>query len=168
MNNEILLRKACIEDFEAIVTMFKNAVEVMDSNGIYQWDSIYPSEDIIRKDLLSNQMYLGTMNNRIVSSFVLNQDYDKEYSNGNWRYKDASFYVIHRLCVNSAFQGMGVGSRTMQLIENLLRNKQIETIRLDAFSLNPIALKMYEKLGYNRVGEVNWRKGLFYLFEKKI
>ena len=56
----------------------------------------------------------------------------------------------------------------MQLIEDILRTRGIETIRLDAFSLNPIALKMYEKLGYQRVGEVTWRKGLFYLFEKKI
>ena len=26
---------------------------------------------------------------------------------------------------------------------------------------------MYEKLGYKKVGEANWRKGLFYLYEKK-
>jgi predicted GNAT family acetyltransferase len=39
---------------------------------------------------------------------------------------------------------------------------------LDAFSLNPFALRLYEKIGYVRVGEANWRKGLFYLYEKKI
>ena len=29
-------------------------------------------------------------------------------------------------------------------------------------------MKMYEKLGYVNVGEANWRKGKFYLLEKKI
>lgn len=53
-------------------------------------------------------------------------------------------------------------------IENELRKKNIETIRLDAFSENIYAIKMYEKLGYVNVGEANWRKGKFYLLEKKI
>ena len=53
-------------------------------------------------------------------------------------------------------------------IENELKNKNIETIRLDAFSENIYAIKMYEKLGYVNVGEANWRKGKFYLLEKKI
>ncbi|MDP4147194.1 MAG: GNAT family N-acetyltransferase, partial [Bacillota bacterium] len=39
---------------------------------------------------------------------------------------------------------------------------------LDVFSLNPFALKMYYKQGYIKVGEVNWRKGKFYLMEKKL
>ena len=39
-------------------------------------------------------------------------------------------------------------------------------IRLDAFSKNPFALKMYIALGYTVVGEARWRKGLFYLMEK--
>ncbi len=113
-------------------------------------------------------MYLGEIDDQIASVFVLNQDCDEEYKNGNWQYTGCSYYVVHRLCVNPVFQGKGVGSGTMLMIEKLLREKGIETIRLDAFSLNPAALRMYEKLGYKKVGEVIWRKGLFYLFEKKI
>ena len=56
----------------------------------------------------------------------------------------------------------------MRLIEEFLKGEGIETIRVDAFSLNPFALKMYEKAGYSKVGEANWWKGLFYLFEKLI
>ena len=56
----------------------------------------------------------------------------------------------------------------MLKIEKLLRDRGIETIRLDAYSLNPAALRMYDKLGYKKVGKAVWRKGLFYLFEKKI
>ncbi len=50
----------------------------------------------------------------------------------------------------------------------MLRDRGIESVRLDAFSLNPYALRMYEGLGYKKVGEANWRKGLFYLFEKNL
>jgi ribosomal protein S18 acetylase RimI-like enzyme len=44
----------------------------------------------------------------------------------------------------------------------------IDTIRLDVFTLNPYALKMYEKSGYIKVGFAHWRKGEFYLMEKKV
>lgn len=168
MNNEIILRKANHEDLETVLNIFKDAIAVMDSNGIHQWDAIYPNEEIINKDISKNHMFLGVFRNEIASVLVLNQDYDKEYIYGDWKYKEAPFFVVHRLCVNPTFQGKGIGTMTMLLAEELLRNSGIEAIRLDAYSLNPIALKMYEKLGYKKVGEVNWRKGLFYLYEKKI
>ncbi|HAK41980.1 MAG TPA: GNAT family N-acetyltransferase, partial [Clostridium sp.] len=116
---------------------------------------------ILMQDILKNQMFLGEIDSKIASIFVLNQEYDEEYNNMNWQYKDMSFFIIHRLCVNPKFQNQRIGTKTMLLIEELLRSEGIETIRLDAFSLNPFALKMYEKLGYTKVGEVNWRKGLF-------
>jgi ribosomal protein S18 acetylase RimI-like enzyme len=168
MSRELLLRKANLEDLNNVINIYKNAIEVMEDNGIHQWDNIYPNEEILNEDILSNHMFLCELENQIASVFVLNQDCDEEYTNGTWQYKEASFFVIHRLCVNPVFQGKGIGTRTMLLIEKFLRNKNIETIRLDAYSLNPIALKMYEQLGYKRVGEANWRKGLFYLYEKKI
>lgn len=113
-------------------------------------------------------MFLGEIDSKIASIFVLDKEYDEEYNNMNWQYKDMSFFIIHRLCVNPKFQNQRIGTKTMLLIEELLRSEGIEAIRLDAFSLNPFALKMYEKLGYTKVGEVSWRKGLFYLYEKKI
>lgn len=76
--------------------------------------------------------------------------------------------MIHRLCVNPKFQKRGIGTRTLQYIENQVKDQGIETIRLDVFTLNPYALRLYEKLGYNKVGYANWRKGRFQLMEKRL
>ena len=76
--------------------------------------------------------------------------------------------VLHRLCINTKYQNKGFGPRTMLYIEKYLKNKGIDSIRLDAFSKNSIALRLYNKLGYKIVGEANWRKGLFYLFKKTL
>jgi len=168
MNFEIVVRKANLKDINIVLDIFKNAINVMNANGIFQWDDIYPNKDILNKDIENGQLFLGESGNEIVSAFVLNQEYDEEYENGNWYYKQSTFAVIHRFCVNTNFQNMGIGTKTMNIIEEMLRNNDIETIRLDAFSLNPYTLKMYEKLGYVNVGEANWRKGLFYLLEKKL
>lgn len=168
MSKKIVIRNAVLEELDLIADIYGKAVEKMNHTGIFQWDDIYPDREILQKDILNKHMFVGEIEGRIASVFVLNQECDEEYRDGAWQYRKASFYILHRLCVNPDFQGKGVGAATMELIEGILQKKGIETIRLDAFSLNPIALAMYHKLGYKKVGEVNWRKGLFYLFEKKI
>lgn len=168
MNKDLTLRKADHNDLDAVADLFTKAIQTMNDKGIHQWDDIYPSKDILEQDIADGTMYLALIEDRIVSVFVLNRKYDSEYDDGAWEYKDASFYVVHRLCVNPELQGKGIGKRTMLLIEDILREKGIETIRLDAFSQNPVAVRMYESLGYKKTGEAHWRKGLFYLYEKKL
>lgn len=168
MSIKLILRIATIEDLDQVDKIYKNAIQVMDSNEINQWDNIYPNKEILKEDILKGEMFLGVMDNKIACAFVLNSDYDEEYNNGNWKYRNESFSIVHRLCVNSAFRNQGIGTQSMMLIEKMLRKDGKESIRLDAFSLNPFALRLYEKIGYVRVGEAKWRKGLFYLYEKKI
>lgn len=148
--------------------MYKNAIAHMNEIGIPQWDEIYPSEEFIREDIDLDEMVIGLSDDRVVCAFTVNQDCDEQYENGDWRYPDLSFSVIHRLCVDPNYQGRGVGSQILHYIEDTLRSETIESIRLDAFSQNPIALRLYAKHGYNKVGEVTFRKGVFYLFEKKL
>ena len=74
--------------------------------------------------------------------------------------------MIHRLCVNPAFQNDGIGRSTMKWIEDVVSAKGIQAIRLDTFCENPIAIRLYESLGYQKVGYVHWRKGKFVLMEK--
>ena len=95
-----------------------------------------------------------------------NQETDEEYANGN--FEDDNYAVVHRLCVDPEYQNQKIGYRTMMMIESLLKEQGISSIRLDAFSKNPFSLKMYEKLGYKNIGSAQWRKGLFYLYEKKL
>lgn len=162
------IRKAELEDLNIIIDIFKNAINTMNDNDIHQWDEIYPTNTILEQDILKKQMYIGIKDNTVVSVLVINNEFDEQYKNGNWKYDNESFAVVHRLCVNPVCQNQKIGNNTIILIEELLRKEGIQSIRLDAFSLNPYALKMYETLGYQKVGEANFRKGLFYLLEKKL
>lgn len=167
-DKDIMFRRAEEKDLVLIHQVYKKAIKALELKGIYQWDSIYPSEGDIWNDILSSQMFVGEVDGKIAAAFTINQDYDPEYQEGNWQFKDASYFVIHRLCVNPEVQGYGIGKKTVLFIEDMLSAKGIETIRLDAFSQNPISVKLYEGLGFKKAGEVHWRKGLFYLYEKKL
>lgn len=162
------IRKAELVDLNIIIDIFKNAINEMNDNNIPQWDEIYPTSEILKEDILKKEMYVGIKGDTIVSVLVANDEFDEQYKNGNWKYADKSFAVVHRLCVNPIYQNQKIGQTTMNMIEEILKKEGIESIRLDVFSLNPYALKMYEALGYQKVGETHWRKGLFYLLEKKL
>lgn len=162
------IKKAELEDLNIIISIFRNAINAMNDNNINQWDEIYPTNTNLEQDILNKQMYVGIKDDEIVSAVVINNEFEEEYKNGNWRYENERFAVVHRLCVNPIHQNKKIGKDTMIKIEELLKIEGIQSIRLDAFSLNPYALQMYETLGYQKVGEVNWRKGLFYLLEKKL
>ena len=162
------IRKAELMDIGKVIVIYKNAIKAMIDSNLDQWDDIYPAIKILEQDITANQMYVGIIDDKIVSAVVANTEFDEEYKNGRWKYDNKNFAVIHRLCVNPAYQNKKVGRNTMILIEELLKKEGVQSIRLDAFSLNPYALKLYESLGYQKVGEATWRKGLFYLFEKKL
>lgn len=163
---QIEYRIACMEDLQEVYNLVKSAIDTMIQQNIFQWDEIYPDEEVLREDILKKQLYVGIVDKQIAVIYVLNQECDEAYQNGTWRFTNEPFYVIHRLCVNPAFQNQGVGRTTMLHIEEELLSKGIKAIRLDAFTQNPFSLKLYDRLGYSRVGYADWRKGKFHLMEK--
>ena len=52
--------------------------------------------------------------------------------------------------------------------EERARELGFRTLRLDAFTENPAAVRLYDRLGYRRAGFVRLRKGLFHVFEKAL
>lgn len=160
-------RRAVAKEYPQIRQMYKAAIRAMGDSGIYQWDDIYPSEEIL-DDIENEEMYIGLLDGIIAITFTLNRQHNEEYENGRWVYKGQRFLVVHRVCVNPELQNTGIATQTMRYIEEKLKKEGYESIRLDAFSKNPPALRLYENSGYSKVGEIHLRKGLFYLFEKQL
>lgn len=159
-------RKATLDDLEEIYALVSYAVDDLIRKEILQWDEIYPTKEDFRDDINKNQLYVGLTDNQIAVVYALNQESDKEYQNGNWKYPVRPYYVVHRLCVHPNFQHRGIAKHTLLHIEAELLQNDIHAIRLDAFSNNPFSLKLYDSLQYSRVGYADWRKGRFYLMEK--
>lgn len=165
---DIYFKQAEHEELDRIAEIFQAATEYMNQNGILQWDEIYPDKEILSQDIIKNQLFVGMADEEIVTAYVLNQDEHMQYENGNWEYPEDSYYILHRLCVNPQCQNMGIGTLTVEYIENKLQSEGIQSLRLDAFTQNPYALRMYEKLGYKTVGYAYYRKGKFCLMEKHL
>lgn len=165
---EYTFRKAVMQDFKEISLLYRAAVARMVEDGIFQWDEIYPSDEVLLEDILQEKMFLLAAEDRIAACITVNEEQEEAYLTGSWLYKEGRTAVIHRLCVHPDFQGRGIGKSTMQYAETMIKSCGYDMIRLDAFSQNLSAMKLYEGLGFRYAGEVNFRKGLFYLMEKAL
>ena len=165
----MVFRKAALSELEKIFALYCRAAADLKKRGIDQWDEHYPNREILREDIHKGEMFVGVdADGKFVSAFVLNQETDEDYQNGDWQYPAAQYWVAHRLCVDPCCQGTGIGRETMNQMEKLAAEYGGETVRLDVFSQNLRAFHLYEKLGYQTVGSVAWRKGKFYLMEKRL
>ena len=60
-----------------------------------------------------------------------------------------------------------IGASYLQLpLIRKAKDMGYDAIRLDVFSLNPYARRLYEKNGFIKRGHAHWHMGEFYLMEK--
>jgi ribosomal protein S18 acetylase RimI-like enzyme len=163
---EEIFRRAKAADFDAIAALYEKAVSSLRSKQIDQWDESYPDRKTLRADIRKRQMFVLTHDRQIVAAVVLNHKQHELYKTVRWAYGRPA--VLHRLCVHPEHQHFGIGRATVVCAERLLRKKRRRSVRLDAFLQNPAALRLYESLGYVRVGLVHFRKGEFGLYEKSL
>ena len=160
------------QDIDSICNLIKSAIAEMERNNIHQWDEIYPAKEDFLDDISKRTLYVGTTGDSIPGTiavvYAINKDADEQYQNGTWDYPDSNYSIIHRLCVNPEYQNRGLAKETLTHIEDTLRDSGTETIRLDVFTDNPFALKLYRKNGYKETGTAHWRKGTFLLMEKHL
>ncbi len=161
-------RTADITDLDDVCLLIHQATENMDRQNIHQWDCEYPNREVLREDIEKGQLYIGSVNEKTAVIYVLNHVFDEIYKNGQWRLPSKPFCIIHRLCVAPAFQNQGIAKSAIKHIEEYAVSHGIEAIRLDCFTENPYALKLYISNGYNIVGYADWRMGKLCLMEKYI
>ena len=163
---ELEFRRAGTDDLDALVALYGAAAQDMREKGIDQWDEYYPDREILAEDVESGDMTLGLLDGQLACAYVVNREYEPEYELGAWEHTEGDFCVLHRLCVNPEMQGRGLARQAMARMEKNARDQGFDSVRLDVFSQNLHAQRLYERLGYKRTGEVRFRKGIFYLLEK--
>ena len=75
---------------------------------------------------------------------------------------------VHRLMIHPDCQRRGLARHLMTFAEIAARRAGCGALRLDAFTGNAPSLGLYRGLGYEDVGAVRFRKGLFRCFEKDL
>jgi len=64
-----------------------------------------------------------------------------------------AFSYLHIIAVKSEYRGNGIGTKLITFLEELVFEKTSKVFLVVA-DFNPKGKKLYEKLGYNKVGEI--------------
>ena len=166
----MMIRKAKINELDEIMNMYASCVDGMQKANIDQWDSTYPNTKIISEDIRNKSFYIFLINDKIIGGINIDKIQDKTYLDIEWKDKSNKFLVVHRLAVRQEFWKKGIGNKLMIFAESLVKEKKLNSIRLDTYSSNPIAINFYLNLGYIKKGEIFLKpnKNEYYCFEKLI
>lgn len=135
--------------------------------GIEQWDEIYPDLDAVQDEVAAGNVYVALEGPSCVASMTLDASPDAAYDDVAWLGSGPAL-IMHRLCVDPAHQGRGIGRMMLAFAEELATSRGYASLRLDVYSGNQIAVRVYERSGFTTTGKVYFprRDRPFYCMEK--
>lgn len=160
--------RATNQDILCIMNIISHCIIKMEQNRNYQWNSNYPNVAIIENDVNSEFGYIVKNKDKCIAYVAINEEQPIEYSQIIWSTDNSNVLVVHRLCIHPEFQRKGLSKKIMKFIEDYALENNYKCIRLDTYSDNEIALRLYENIGYKKLGQVFLpeRELPFYCFDK--
>lgn len=160
-----MIRKAKKEDIEAIMKMVQEAIALMNEEGNSQWDETYPLAEDFYKDMEEETLYVFD-DGKVKGVVCINRDQPAEYEPVAWK-QDKEAIVIHRMAVSAESRGQGIAKQFMKFAEEKAGELGTGYIRTDTNSKNSRMNAMFQSLGYEKSGIINFRNNPndFYCYE---
>lgn len=157
--------KLCTEaDIVTVGEFYDKAVKYLCENINYpKWTyKEYPSEGSVRVKTAAGHQFMCIENGKVIGAFVLNDDPQGQYENAKWSnsLELGEYMVCHTLATDSAMQGKGIGRQMVEYCIDYAKNHGYKAIRLDVVPDNVPARKLYEKCGFQYVGDVDLERGI--------
>ena len=173
-----MIRKASPDDLRAISDIY-DEIHSREEQGLTSigWiRGIYPTEETARNAIECGELFVETVDGRVIGAAIINQKQVDVYSEGNWQYPaqdNNEVMVLHTLVISPSESGKGYGRKFVGFYEQYALSKGCHYLRMDTNARNEAARAMYRKLGYREIGIVptvfNGIEGVqLVLLEKKI
>ncbi|WP_019155579.1 GNAT family N-acetyltransferase [Robertmurraya massiliosenegalensis] len=164
-----MLRQGKIEDIDALMMIVKDTVTIMAEEQNDQWNDTYPNVEIFTEDVDNVALYVMEKSNNLIGSITVDQNEPLEYKGIPWE-NEGPAYTFHRLVVDPNERGSGIASQLIQHAEKIAIKNGVPYLRIDTYSLNRKAQRLFMKLGYKKAGEMSFhgRELPFYCYEKKL
>jgi Acetyltransferases len=167
----MIFRKAEHRDKEAIMDIIHQAQISLKEANIDQWQNQYPNLESIGNDIALGIGYVVEKEHEVVATVAYSFDGDDNYLHpvsGAWEI-NGGYAVIHRIAVQSQYQGRGISDFMMEEFVKLAQEKQVASIRVDTHKENKKMQSYLARHGFNRIGVIRLKDGaLREAFEKKI
>ncbi len=163
----MIFRKATITDTEQIWQIILQAKERMRLRGSQQWQDGYPFPENIKNDIEKGYGYVLCNDYIVIAYAAVIFDGETAYNSiaGNWL-TNQPFVVVHRLAVADKMTQCGIGALFMEMVEELSRQNNIYSFRVDTNFDNLYMQKILTKSGFTYCGEIVYESGYRMAYEK--
>ena len=171
-----MVRQAFKYEKEKVIKFYDVVIEANNKAEInLRWQkNIHPSHKLLNDSVDNGELFIYEENEEILGACIMNKSFNESYLQIEWGV-DAEICelgVIHVLGVHPECFRKGIAEKLLNGVKEYARKNKIKAIRLDVFKINTPAVKLYEKLGFLRMGETvmfvpNIGNEDFYLYEYK-
>lgn len=150
-----MIRLATLKDLDRILEIKGDAVKFMKSQNNDQWDENYPAVETFISFIEKDYMYVLTEDNQILGMMGLVPYQDEEYKTAKWSVEGKEL-IIHRLAIAEEAYGKGLAKKMLQYAIDLARQDRVDIIKLDTYSKNKVAQKLFLDVGFEYVGDIHF------------
>lgn len=163
----MIFRKALEIDTDRIWEIILQAQAQMRKQKSSQWQNGYPAPENIAHDIQCGYGYVMCSDTVVIAYGAVIFDGEPAYDaiDGVWLSKEP-YVVLHRLAVADEEKQQGVATEFMQQVEELCRQKGVNSFRVDTKFDNQYMLDMLSTLGFSYCGKVRYAQGFRQAYEK--
>lgn len=148
-----MLEKATMADFVEACTVYRDACENMEREGLDLWHwGMYPTAEIVEEDIRQGWLHLWREDETVLGVVCINRLQAEEYASIPWAYEGEAG-LFHRIAVSPKAQGKGLAREMLACVEDILRAQGCTVLRGDVSCHNAKALRLYAKTGLRQAGK---------------
>ena len=148
------IRQAFPNEVNQIMTIIDSARDQIATYGSNQWQSSYPTADIISEDILLGQGYVSIVEGNIVAYVAVIDGKEPAYDaiyDGQWLQNNQHYITFHRMAVSNDSMGLGI---CQTFLQGLIEGHTGPDFRIDTHEKNEAMKHIVDKLGFIYCGKV--------------
>ena len=168
------IKLSTLENIPEIMTIIKDAKELLASLKIDQWQNGYPNAAQVEQDILKGESYVVlSEENQVIATSMFTTNKEPTYQiieEGTWKVDESKNYgVMHRMAIKKEYRKQGLATLLFDEFHQQLKSKNIQSLKIDTHEENLGMQALIKKIGYQYCGIIYTNYGAKRLaFEKVI
>lgn len=163
------LQPAQASELGAAMAIIDEAKRHLRMQGIDQWQTGYPDEETIRRDIETGKGFFVVDAERILGYLCVDFEGEPAYEhlNGEWQ-TQGDYVVVHRMAFAREARGQGFSGAVLRMVEAMSRERGVFSFRVDTDADNLKMRHVLEKHGFTYRGTIRFDNSEKIAFDKRI
>lgn len=152
---EIFLRRAQVQDLDAIMKIVDQAKQFMKDSGSPQWQDGHPNRETFAQDIAMQTNWVLVNDNEIAGTATLQLTPEPTYQiikQGQWSQPNEPYATIHRVAISSKYRGHHLSKFLFSNLLTVGQMQGIKNFRLDTHEKNKPMQHIAEEFNFRKRG----------------